>query len=74
MIEEKDRIKWKRGWDAAGRDSRILTQWVRGEISTQEAIRKMSINNGMAINERQFLANVEWLGFSKKVLSRENND
>ena len=64
MIKDEDRIRWKYGWFHAQQDTAIFHAYVRGEITEDEAIRRIEQNNDITITKRQFRENLKWLGWT----------
>ncbi len=57
------RINWKSSERRAKDDKEIFKKWMDGLISTERAIARLSSGNGTVINEKEFIANAEWLGY-----------
>lgn len=63
MIEEKDRIKWSKSEYRATADATTFHQYCKGQITEEQAIRKLEMNNQTTITPEQFRANLRWLGW-----------
>lgn len=59
------RISFKTPYRKVNEDRLIFEKWRAGKITAEEGAHLMSINNMTPINVDQFLANAEWLGYSK---------
>lgn len=58
------RILWRRNTRVHKDDAATLDKYARGQLSTEQAIAKLSYTNQTRITEEQLLANIIWLGYA----------
>ncbi len=49
-------------------DQKTFEMWAMREITTTEAIKRISWNQKVVVSVPQFLANAEWLGYFRREL------